>query len=198
MLKIFLSILIMLLMMSGCCSSHKLPVASTSDTTSLESVLEILDSDYDNAMRYLGAEGKVQVCNASVTFDVSNTKTVGGDLTILVFKPGYTQTWNHETTMTFNLARPKEPRLELKPVLKDDIQKAIVNAALQFDKIKNSSNLGGLVASSFSVEVDFVVTRTGGLALFLLSDVVNVGGKVEGDVTQKINLTFAFPGECSK
>src|SRR5579864_2359218 len=147
MIKIFLSISIVLFMMSGCCSSHKLPVASTSDTTSLESVLQILDSDYDHAMRYLGAEGKVQICNASVTFDVSNTKTVGGDLTILVFKPGYTQTWNHETTMTFNLARPKEPRVDIKPVLNDNIQRAIVNAALQFDKIKNSGNLGGLVAS---------------------------------------------------
>src|ERR1700730_17929057 len=108
MIKIFLSISIIVFMMSGCGSSQKLPVASISDTTSLESVLKILDSDYDNAMRYLGAEGKVQVCNASLTFDVSNTKTVGGDLTILVFKPGYTQTWNNETTMTFNLERPKE------------------------------------------------------------------------------------------
>jgi len=76
MIKIFLSISIMLFMMSGCCSSHKRPVSSTSDTTPLKSVLEILDSDYDNAMRYLGADGKLQVCNASVTFDVSNTKTV--------------------------------------------------------------------------------------------------------------------------
>ncbi|HLA57847.1 MAG TPA: hypothetical protein VK622_03760 [Puia sp.] len=123
MIKIFLSISIMLFMMSGCCSSHKRPVSSTSDKTPLKSVLEILDSDYDNAMRYLGADGKLQVCNASVTFDVSNTKTVGGDLTIFVFKPGYTQTWNHETTMTFNLERPKEPRLELRPVLKDNIQR---------------------------------------------------------------------------
>ena len=198
MIKIFLFISIVLFMMSGCCTSHKLPVASASDTTSLESVLQILDSDYVHAMRYLGAEGKVQICNASVTFDVSNTKTAGGDLTILVFKPGYTQTWNHETTMTFNLARPKEPRVEIKPVLNDNIQRTIVNAALQFDKIKNASNLGGLVASSFSIEVDFVVTRTGGLGLSLLSDVVNIGGKVESDVTQKINLTFAFPGECPK
>lgn len=197
-MKIFLSISIMVFMVSGCNTSRKLPVASVSDTTSLESVLQILDSDYDNAMRYLGAEGKVQVCNASVTFDVSNIKTVGGELTILVFKPGYTQSWIHETTMTFNLERPKEPRLELKPVLKDDIQKAIVNAALQFYKIKNSGNLGGLVASSFSIEVDFVVTREGGLGLSLLSDVVNAGGKIESDVTQKINLTFAFPGECPK
>jgi hypothetical protein len=197
--RIIFSLLIGSFILSGCNTSHALRVAPTSDTTSLESVLKLLNNDYDNAMKYLGVENKVQVCSASVTFAVSNTKTVGGDLTILVFKPGYAQSWNRETIMTFNLERPKEPRVEMtKPELTDNLQKAIVNAALQFYKIQNSPNLGGLIASNFSIEIDFVITRTGELGLALLSDVVKIDGKVEGDVTQKINLTFAFPGQCPK
>jgi hypothetical protein len=186
-----------IILVSGCGSTGGLSTKFQPETTSLDSVLKILTKDYNTALNYLDANNQVSVCQASVTFDVSTTKTAGAGLSVLVFKSGYTQTWNHETTVTYNLERPRI-RPNLKPALTNNFQKAIVAAAVQFNSIKDSAYLGGLVGSSFSIEIDFVVTRTGELNISLFDEVAGVNAKYEKDATQKINMLFALPGQCPK
>ena len=53
-----------------------------------------------------------------------------------------------------------------------------------------------MVGSTFSVEIDFVVTRAGELGISLFNDVAGVNGKYEKDATQKIQILFALPGKC--
>src|SRR5882724_2779425 len=136
-MKISFPFAFMILLLSGCGSSGALNSSLPPETTSLDSVLKLLTRDYNIAIDYLGADNKVSVCQASVTFDVSTTKTAGAGLSVLVFKSGYAQSWIHETTVTYNLELPKS-RPHLRPVLNNNFQKAIVNAAVQFHSIKDS------------------------------------------------------------
>ena len=194
-MKIFPLISIVILILSGCNSTQNIHSVPPPETTSLDSVLKLVTADYNNAIDYLGGENKVTACQASVTFDVLSSKTAGAHLSVIVFHAGYTQSWNHETTVTYNLEQPAlKPRL--RPALTNNFQRAIVNAALQFHSIKDSAYLGGLVGSSFSVDIAFVVTRAGDLAISLFDDVAGVNARYEKDVTQRIHILFALPGKC--
>ncbi|MDP9041371.1 MAG: hypothetical protein M3N30_05270 [Bacteroidota bacterium] len=194
-MKISLFFAIGILFLSGCNSTQNIHTAPSPETTSLDSVLKLVTSDYNTAMDYLGGENKVTACQASVTFDVLSSKTAGAHLSVIVFRAGYTQSWNHEITVTYNLEQGKiKPRL--RPTLTNNFQRAIVNAALQFHSIKDSAYLGGLVGSSFSVDIAFVITRAGDLAISLFDDVAGVNARYEKDVTQRIHILFALPGKC--
>ena len=187
-----------IVLLSSCCSNkiqNSLP--QPPETVSLKEVLMLLDKDYKTAMLYLGYERNLEVCEATVTFDVSTTKTADGSLSVLVFSAGHTRTWNHESSVTYTLGRPSARGIT-KPELTDELQKAIVNAARQFESVKDDKVLDGLVAKTFSVEVDFVVTRTSSLGLALFNKVLGINGKYERDITNKINLTFATAGGCGK
>ena len=185
------------ILMAGCCSSRKAAGngASIPDVTTVDSVFKIVDNDFKKAKEYLGVDNAIEICSASVTFDASVTKTIDGSLTVLVVNGGYTQSWNHETSITYDLGKPATPKAAAKPTLSDDLQRAIVKAAEGFNKIPAVA-VGGLVKKTFTVEIDFVVTRTGTLGLSLFSDVFKATGTIEKDVTQKISLTFALPGQC--
>jgi len=185
-------------LMSGCCTGRKITLNSNSapNVTTVDSVFKIVADDYKKAQEYLGVDNAIEICDASVTFDASTTKTVDGALTVLVVSGGYTQSWNHETSITYDLIKPSGAKALAKPNLTDDLQKAIVKAAEGFYKIPNDPKIGNLVKKTFTVEIDFVVTRTGTLGLSLFSDVFKANGTLEKDVTQKLSLTFALPGQC--
>ncbi|HXB06596.1 MAG TPA: hypothetical protein VNW04_05765 [Puia sp.] len=182
---------------SACC---KLPVqtiqrsSSPPEVVSLDTVLTMVDKDYTIAMASLRSPD-VEICSASVTFDASTTKTVDGSLGILVFTGEYVQTWNSETTITFNLGKPKEIHQEIAPKL-NNFQLALVSAVKEMTKLKEKEFFGGLKVTNFNLEVDFVVTRTGSLGLTVFDKALGLTGKFEKDITQKINLTVAVKGQC--
>jgi hypothetical protein len=187
------------LSLTGCCGSRKIPVTGNPipDVTTVDSVFKIVDHDYKVAKEYLGVDNAIELCSASVTFDASVTKTIDGSLTVLVVTGGYTQSWNHETSITYDLGKPDVDKTLAKPGLTDDLQRAIVKAAEGFNKIP-AVPVAGLVKKTFTVEIDFVVTRTGTLGLSLFTDALKATGTLEKDVTQKLSLTFALPGQCPK
>ncbi|WP_116790286.1 trypco2 family protein [Flavobacterium psychrotrophum] len=174
-------------------ANHGLAQTST-ETLPLDQVITIINNSLDSASNQL-KDVKLNITEAEVSLSTIYDKSGGGGFKIFVKAE---KKWELEKTSTMTYSYKKVEQIEkinkslesLDNSFKNSLTKAIVQAAKQW---KDSSNtVKGLNKDSFSVEISFAFTSSGGAGFEVEVWGIGLDASVnlENTAVHTISLTF--------
>jgi hypothetical protein len=198
-----------LLILSSCCAKRPISAASKS-SIGLDTVISALKVQVDMANQLfqhyvdsVKSKQKLKLETASIALQIASTKTATGSVTVLIFKPAYTNKIVNSSSVTFNLDTtpiPKNHFMEVRAKHKMNYTMAnfIYNSAVEFYNL-NQTPLPGLNKQSFDVDVIFSVENdyTGELIFTVLGAGVDASYEYDKAIQHEIKLNYRFdpPGK---
>jgi hypothetical protein len=197
---IFLSAII-LLINTIACSSSKLIIK---ETYQVDGIFNVLQSQVKKAENDIKADAKyeVQLQEADAIFDNVITTSETAGLSILVFKPNYTNTKKTETTVTFSLLYvasngpqaevAKSSKIKFKPGQENALSNLIENAAAQFSKVIVTLPEADKYQKNFEIDIAYTIDENGTLEINAPIGIVNIGASVSADAANTHIVKVVF------
>ncbi|SDS21533.1 hypothetical protein SAMN05216490_0749 [Mucilaginibacter mallensis] len=183
---------------TGCATRNKtVNINGVAQTpVDLNDVIAALKVQYEIAKEQLNGI-KITPDNASVTVQVTNTYTAAGDISVLIFKPTYTNKVLKSSSVTFDLQAPQADAIKSRVSLirsnaKPDssLAKLIISAAKAYDKL-DPTPIPGLNKQDFVIDVIFSIENDAnlGLTFKVLGTGVDASYEYDRAVQHELKLT---------
>ena len=171
------------------CSSSKLIIKQTYQ---VDDVFTVLQSQIKKAENDINADAryKVHLQEADAIFDNVVTTSENASLSILIFKPNYSNTKKTETTITFSLlytdkptahAIINEPKIKFKNGQENALSALIENAAAQFSKVAITLPEADKYEKNFEIDIAYTIDENGTLEISAPIGIINIGASVSVD-----------------
>lgn len=168
-------------------------------TEPLVDILNEIKIQYDEAIKMLGDIKNIEIDEADVTFDVTNTNIEDGNISVLIFKSDIKRTGKKESTITFSLIDSTDNNKAMSFSLKKDfikktpnyeLAKLIANTAKAFVSI--NTKIGKLKGKTFEIDIVYSVELDGSIDISGKIISIRLDGSYERDhqVQNTIKLIF--------
>ncbi|MBS1501514.1 MAG: hypothetical protein JST32_05600 [Bacteroidetes bacterium] len=192
------------MILTSCCAKRNL-AANANTSIGMDTVIAALKVQVDQANELfqhyadsVKSNEKLKLETAAVTLQTSSTNTASGSVTVLIFKPAYTNKIVRTSSLAFNLDTtpiPKAHFMEVKPLVKTNQTMAnfIYNSAVEFYNLKMSP-LPGLNKQSFDIDVIFSMENDykGELIFTVLGAGVDASYEYDKAVQHEVKLNYRF------